>query len=125
MDSAIDMRFIDLALLLIVLEGVALITWRRLKGEGPRPAALIANLAAGAFLLIVARELWIGAGGLWVAAPLTAALVAHGFDVVARWERRPKPNAESLSEASAPRPTSFGLQRQPGAAKVGVDADPP
>jgi hypothetical protein len=83
--------FLDLALALIALEGIALIAWRRLKGEGPRPAALIANLAAGAFLLIVARELWIGAGGIWIAAPLTAALVAHGFDLVARWERKPRP----------------------------------
>jgi hypothetical protein len=83
--------FLDLALALIVLEGVALIAWRRLRGEGPRPGALIANLAAGAFLLIVARELWIGADGVWIAAPLTAALVAHGVDLVARWENKPKP----------------------------------
>jgi len=86
------LSFIDLALALIVLEGVALIAWRRLRGEGPRPGALIANLAAGAFLLIVARELWIGAGGVWIAAPLTAALLAHGFDLVARWEHKPKPD---------------------------------
>jgi hypothetical protein len=90
--GAIDLRFIDLALLLIAIEGVALIAWRRLKGGGPRPVALIANLAAGAFLLIVARELWIGAGGVWIAAPLAAALVAHGFDLVARWEHKPKPD---------------------------------
>jgi len=82
---------LDLALALIAIEGVALLAWRRLKGEGPRPAALIANLAAGAFLLIVARELWSGAGGVWIATPLTAALVAHGFDLVARWEHKPKP----------------------------------
>ena len=82
---------LDLALALIALEGVSLIAWRRLKGEGPRPGALIANLAAGAFLLIVARELWSGAGGVWIATPLTAALVAHGFDLVARWERKAKP----------------------------------
>jgi hypothetical protein len=90
--GVIDLRFIDLALLLIALEGVALIAWRWLKGAGPRPGALIANLAAGAFLLIVARELWIGAGGLWIAAPLTGALIAHGFDLVARWEHKPKPD---------------------------------
>ncbi len=70
--GAIDLRFLDLALLLIVIEGVGLIVWRRVKGGGPRPAALIANLAAGAFLLIVARELWMGAGGVWIAAPLAA-----------------------------------------------------
>jgi hypothetical protein len=87
----VDLRFIDLALLLIAIEGIGLIAWRRLKGEGPRPGALIANLAAGAFLLIVARELWIGAGGIWIVAPLIAALIAHGVDLVARWEHRPKP----------------------------------
>jgi hypothetical protein len=88
--DAIDPRFLDLALALIVVEAVALIAWRRLRGEGPRPAALIANLAAGAFLLIVARELLIGAGGLRVAVPLTLALIAHVCDLVARWERKPK-----------------------------------
>jgi len=44
--AALDPRFFDLALALIALEGAALLAWRRMKGEGPEPRALVANLAA-------------------------------------------------------------------------------
>ncbi len=88
--SAFDPRWLDLALALIALEGAGLLAWRLAVGEGPRPGALVANLAAGAFLLIVARELVTGGGALATIAALTAALVAHGFDLASRWERKPK-----------------------------------
>ena len=88
--AAIDPRFLDLALGLIVLEGVGLIAVRIFKGIGPRPVTLVANLAAGAFLILVARDLMTGAGAVWTVAALTAALVAHGVDLAARWERKPK-----------------------------------
>ena len=86
--AALDPRFFDLALALIALEGAALLAWRRMKGEGPEPRALVANLAAGALLLLVARALLTGASALWTVAALTAALVAHGLDLAARWERK-------------------------------------
>jgi hypothetical protein len=84
--AGFDPRLIDLALALIALEGFALIAWRWAKGAGPRPATLVANLLAGAMLLLVARDLLTGAGALATGAALTAALVAHVFDLVARWE---------------------------------------
>jgi hypothetical protein len=83
-----DPRFLDLALTVIALEGIVLIAWRRIKGEGPKPGALIANLAAGALLLVAAREGLAGASALWTGAALAGALVAHGFDIAARWERK-------------------------------------
>jgi len=85
--AGFDPRLVDLALALIALEGVALLAWRLAKGAGPRPVSLIANLLAGAFLLLVARDLLTGAGPLATGAALTAALVAHVFDLAARWER--------------------------------------
>jgi hypothetical protein len=99
--SPFDPRWLDLALALIALEGAGLLAWRLATGQGPKPAGLIANLAAGAFLLIVARELLTGAGALAALAALTAALVAHGFDLAGRWERKPKVDPESA--VSAPR----------------------
>jgi hypothetical protein len=87
MSVAFEMRWLDFALALIALEAMALLAWRWTTGAGPR--ALIANLAAGGLLLLVARELAAG-GGLAAGAALTAALVAHGFDLAARWEHRPK-----------------------------------
>ena len=86
--SALDPRLVDLALAAIALEGVALILWRRMRGAGPRPTALLANLAAGALLLVVARDGLIGAGAFWTGAALTGALFAHGLDLAARWERK-------------------------------------
>jgi hypothetical protein len=84
--SAFDPRYIDLALVLIVVEGTALLAWRAKTGKGPAPRGLIANLAAGACLLLVARALLTGAGALATLAALTVALVAHGVDLALRWE---------------------------------------
>src|SRR6202012_304242 len=88
--GGIDPRFLDLALGLIALEGLGLISWRLATGTGPPSWALGANLAAGAVLLRVARGLSTGAGACAIPAALAAALVAHGLDLAARWERRPK-----------------------------------
>ena len=90
--AGFDPRLIDLALALIALEGFALVAWRRVRGAGPRPAALIANLLAGAMLLLVARDLLTEAGAFATGAALTAALVAHGFDLAARWEGKARKN---------------------------------
>ncbi|MCW2273053.1 hypothetical protein GJ654_02975 [Rhodoblastus acidophilus] len=81
-----DPRYIDLALVLIVVEGVALLVYRAKTGKGPAPRGLIANFAAGACLLLVARALLTGAGGLATLAALTGALVAHVVDLALRWE---------------------------------------
>ena len=79
---------LDFALALVVLEGLALVLWRRLKGAGPQPLALIANLAAGAALLLLARALVAGAGVVWIGAALTVSLFAHAADLALRWEGR-------------------------------------
>jgi hypothetical protein len=97
---AIDPRFLDLALALIALEGLVLLGLRLVVGQGPGRRALIANLLAGAFLLIAGREILTGAGTLWIVAALTAALVAHGLDLAARWERKPKPETDPPAAVS-------------------------
>jgi hypothetical protein len=82
--------FIDAVLALIGVEGLGLLIWRAKTGTGPAPRALIANLAAGACLLLVVRALITGAGLIATFVPMTLALVAHGLDLAARWERTPK-----------------------------------
>lgn len=93
--NAIDPIYIDFALAMIGVEGLALLVWRARTGKGPAPRALIANLTAGACLLLVARALLTGASALVTLAALTAALAAHVYDLAARWEgssQRTKPN---------------------------------
>jgi hypothetical protein len=100
--AGFDVRWLDLALATIALEGAALLAWRWATGQGPRPLALIANLAAGAFLVIVARELVAGGGGIVAVAALSAALVAHGLDLAARWERKPRRGTAAAAQATDP-----------------------
>ena len=84
----IDPRFVDLALALILLEGLGLIGYHALTGRGPPPLGLIANLLAGGFLVLVLREMLVGAPPVWMAASLGAALAAHGLDLFTRWRGR-------------------------------------
>ena len=84
--GGVDPAYIDLALALIGVEGLALLAWRAKTGKGPAPLGLIANFSAGACLLLVARTLITGAGAMATLGALTLALVAHVVDLIARWE---------------------------------------
>ena len=79
-------RIVDIILVLMLVEGVALglIYWQR--GQGIPFAHVALNLAAGASLLLVAREALSGATWPVMAATLMLALVAHVLDVVQRWK---------------------------------------
>jgi hypothetical protein len=80
-------RVVDLALVVLAVEVLALHGWRRATGRGPALIDLLANAAAGACLLLALRAALTGAGWTWVAAALCASLVAHLFDLVRRWPR--------------------------------------
>jgi hypothetical protein len=88
--NAVNPALFDVALALIGVEGLTLLAWRARTGKGPAPRALIANLTAGACLLLVARALVTGAGAFATLVPLTLALIAHVFDLAARWESGPR-----------------------------------
>jgi len=78
-------RIIDLILALVVLEWLLLCGYHRITGRGPRPADLLANLLAGALLLLSVRlalaQVWWG----YLACVLLLALVAHLWDLLRRW----------------------------------------
>ena len=97
--SPFNPGYIDLALGIIGVEGVGLLAWRAKTGGGPAPRALIANLAAGASLLLLARALITDAGAMATLGALTLALSAHLFDLAARWERRPRLRDEDKPQA--------------------------
>jgi hypothetical protein len=78
-------RVIDLILVLVLAEAVGLVLLRWATGRGIAPSALLANLAAGAFLLGALRCGMSGAGNAWVGLCLALALVAHLTDLRVRW----------------------------------------
>lgn len=86
----------DFILIGMAAEAAALIAYRAATGRGPK--TLIANFAAGAALLAAWRASESGAPFILVAAALSAALVAHGLDLVARW-REPQ-TAPNISHAT-------------------------
>jgi hypothetical protein len=80
-------RIVDAVIALMVLEAL-LLAWLHLRrGRGLAPADLLANLAAGLFLLLALRAALVGAAWPWIAASLAAALVAHLADLARRWRR--------------------------------------
>ncbi len=78
---------VDAIAALMLLEGIAIFLWRRRTGKGIAPLDLLANLAAGLFLLLALRAALTGAG--WQAVALFLALggLAHVVDMASRWER--------------------------------------
>ncbi len=78
-------RLFDLILLGMLLEGAALLLYRRRTGRGPSPRAYVANLLAGAFLLLALRGALTGAGAGPIAIALAGALAAHVADMALRW----------------------------------------
>lgn len=78
-------RIVDLILVLVAVEGAALIVARRITARGPSPTQILANLSAGAALLLATRSALAGEAWTLTAAWLGAALLAHAWDLMARW----------------------------------------
>lgn len=82
-------RAVDIALVALLVEGIALCVFRARTGRGPGPRAVLANLAAGACLLLALRAALTGASWQTVAVWLLAALAANLADLAERL-RRPR-----------------------------------
>lgn len=78
-------RIVDFILVLVGIEALVIMAYRRLTGRGPRRGTLAANLLAGACLLAALRAALAGAAWPWIAGALTAALAAHLWDLRQRW----------------------------------------
>ena len=78
-------RIVDLILALVLLEGLLLIAFHKFSGRGLQPSRLIANLAAGASLLLALRAALTDAGPTVIAAMLLVSLLAHLWDLAMRW----------------------------------------
>lgn len=80
-------RVADLLLVLLALEAVALLAYRRRRGGGIPAAVLVPNLLAGAGLVLALRTALTGAHWAWTALALLAALAAHLANLAALWRR--------------------------------------
>ncbi len=78
-------RVLDLILLAMLGEGVALVLGYRVFRRGVPPAACLPNLAAGMCLLLAMRLALAGAWWGYVSAALLGSLVCHLGDLRARW----------------------------------------
>ncbi len=81
-----DPRAVEAILALVAVEGLVLVGWRLRTGGGPPVSGTVANLSAGACLLLTLREALISASALTIAALLALALSAHGIDLATRWK---------------------------------------
>jgi hypothetical protein len=78
-------RVVDLILVLMLVEGLALtLLWYR-QGRGVSPPALWVNLAAGAGMLLALRAALVGASWVWVWLALALALAMHVGELRLRW----------------------------------------
>jgi len=81
-------RTIDLVLLMIALEAIALmVLWRMSRCPLP-PLATLLILAPGACLLLAARAALAGASWVWVSSLFLVALFIHLVDLRQRWQER-------------------------------------
>jgi hypothetical protein len=76
---------VDLVLALVAIEALGLYVLLRWRGRGPSYPALLANLGAGAALVIAIRAALTGASYGVIAATLALSLVAHLTDLWLRW----------------------------------------
>lgn len=77
---------IDLILLFMVVEVIALLVWRRLTGAGVAPSALLPFLAAGVCLMLAVKFALTGQHWTHVAMALGGAFIFHLTDIVFRWK---------------------------------------
>jgi hypothetical protein len=78
-------RIVDIILLLMLLEGIALLAYHYKTKRGLTPVAVLSNLLAGGFLLLALRAAMTAASWEWIALWLLLALGGHLLDLFMRW----------------------------------------
>ena len=78
-------RIVDIMLVVVAIEVVALIAYRVATRRGLSVASIVLNIGAGGSLMVALKLLYDQAGWQLVAAALVASLVFHTADLVHRW----------------------------------------
>ncbi len=84
-------RAIDFVLVVVALEVLVLLIFRERTGFSPLD--LVAQLLAGAMLLLALRFALMGAAWWWTALALSASFPAHLFDLLRRVQTRKNGNS--------------------------------
>ena len=80
-------RVVDVAIVITLIEGIALAVYFRSTGNGVAPRHYALNMAAGLCLMLALRFALTGSGWVLVALCLSASGVIHALDIVSRWQR--------------------------------------
>lgn len=83
-DAATIGWMLNAILVLVVIETIVLVLWKRKTGKGIAAGSLIPNLAAG-FLLMLSARLAVGEAYIAMLATLGLSLIAHLWDMRMRW----------------------------------------
>lgn len=108
-------RVVDAILALMIAEAMAVLGWRAWRGNGPHAVPFVANLVAGAMLLLALRAMLVGADVRTLALWLLAAFVAHLVDLRLRWRTDdgtlPRANARGTPWLTQVAPFSIAFRR--------------
>ena len=83
-------QLVDIIIGLTLIEAAFLLAHHRITQRGLAPQDYALNLASGLFLMLALRAALAHSSWMWIAASLTAAGLAHGADMVLRWQRQAK-----------------------------------
>jgi hypothetical protein len=81
-------QLVDAVIALTLLEGAALAAYHHTTGRGLTARDYALNLVSGLCLMLALRNALVQSGWVWVALCLSAAGLAHGADLVCRWQRQ-------------------------------------
>lgn len=78
---------IDIIVILMWCEAIALIVYHRASGKGLRVWDVLPNVASGFFLMLGIRFALVHASWMYIGAVLLASLIVHAVDTFRRWPR--------------------------------------
>jgi hypothetical protein len=82
-------HIVDLILAVMIAEAIGLLLIWRWRRMGIAPVPLLANLAAGACVMVALRAALTGASPATLASLLGLSFAAHLIDLAVRWQRKP------------------------------------
>ena len=91
-DFVSSRALVDIAILITLLEGVALTVYFALTRKGLAPANFALNLLAGLCLMVALRNALTSSGWIWIALWLFLGGLAHWAEVVIRLKKQKSQN---------------------------------